>query len=64
MDEFEIYPEEIASLRNAREFEIWLNAIDSVICFENIDNLIEYLITIDRPDFVLEAIKFKKQYDL
>jgi len=62
MDEFEIYPEEIASLRNAREFEIWLNAIDSVICFENIDNLIEYLITIDRPDFVLEAIKFKKKY--
>lgn len=61
-NEFEIYPEEIEQLQNLREFEIWFNAIDSCVNFDNIDNLIEYLTTIERPEFLLYAINFKNKY--
>lgn len=61
-DEFEIYPEEIEQLQNLREFEIWFNTIDSCVNFDNIDNLIAYLMTIERPEFLLYAMDFKNKY--
>jgi hypothetical protein len=61
-DTFEIYPDEIAELKTVREFEIWLNALDSVIAFTNIDRLIEHLTTIDKPEFVMYALEFKHKY--
>ena len=61
-DEFEIYPEEINDLKNVREFQIWLNTLDTALAFSNIDNLIEYLTTIDKPEFVMYALEFKHKY--
>ena len=59
---FEIHEEDISQLETVREFNIWLHAIDDAIEFENIDPLIEYLISIDRPDFVMAALDFKHKY--
>ena len=60
--EFEIYEEDISNLENVREFNIWLNATDAIIEFDNIDPLIEYLIEASRPDFVMAALDFKHKY--
>ena len=62
MGDFEIYTDTIISLQNVREFEVWLIATDDVIEFVNIDSLIEYLLEIDRPEFVLKALEFKQNY--
>ena len=59
---FDIFPEDIEQLETVREFNIWLNAMDSAIAFTNIDSLIEYLISIDRPEFVMAALDFKHKY--
>lgn len=61
-DEFQIYPEEIEQLESLREFEIWFNTMDSCVQFENIDSLLSYLSTIDKPDFYMYAYNFKQQY--
>lgn len=60
--QFEIYEDDISQLETVREFNIWLNAIDNAIEIENIDPLIEYLINIERPDFVMAALDFKHKY--
>jgi hypothetical protein len=60
--EFEIYEDDIAHLETVREFNIWLTAIDNIIEFDNIDPLIEYLIQVDRYDFVMAALDFKHKY--
>ena len=62
MGEFEIYEDDIANLETVREFNIWLNAIDNIVEFDNIDPLIEYLIGIDRPDFVMACLDFRQKY--
>jgi len=61
-DEFEIYEDDILQLETVREFNIWLTAIDNAIELENIDPLIEYLISVDRPEFVMAALDFKHKY--
>jgi hypothetical protein len=61
-DAFEIYPEDIEQLETIREFNIWLNAIDNAIEIENLDPLIEYLISVNRYDFVMAALDFKHKY--
>ena len=61
-DEFEIYEDDISQLETVREFNIWLTAIDSVIDFENIDPLIEFLIEANRYEFVMAALDFKHKY--
>ena len=60
--EFEIYEEDIAQLETVREFNIWLNAIDNIVEFDNIDPLIQYLISVDRYDFVMASLDFKHKY--
>lgn len=62
MGDFEIFPEEIESLQSLREFEIWFTTIDSVVDFDDIDPLLEYLTTIERPDFYMYAFNFKQKY--
>tara|TARA_R110002020_G_scaffold209127_2_gene415070 strand:- start:171 stop:374 length:204 start_codon:yes stop_codon:yes gene_type:complete len=62
MKEFEIYPEDIEQLETVKEFDIWLSAIDSVIEIDNLDPLIEHLISVDRPQFVMAALGFKHKY--
>jgi len=61
-DEFDIYPEDIEQLETIREFNIWLSAIDANIEITNIDPLVEYLISVDRYDFVMAALDFKHKY--
>ncbi len=59
---FEIHAEDIEQLETVREFNIWLNTIDDAIGIENLDPLIHYLITIERPEFVMAALDFKHKY--
>lgn len=59
---FDIYAEDIEELENVREFKIWLNATDAVLEFENIDPLIEYLISVNRYEFVMAALDFKHKH--
>ena len=59
---FEIHAENIENLETVREFNIWLYAIDDVIQIENVDALVEYLISVDRPEFVMAALDFKHKY--
>jgi hypothetical protein len=62
MDDFEIYCGTIENLQSVREFEIWLTATDDAIEITNIDPLIEYLLEINKPEFVLKALEFKQLY--
>ena len=59
---FEIHSEDIEQLETVREFNIWLYAIDDAIHIENVDALVEYLIGIERPEFVMAALDFKYKY--
>ena len=59
---FEIHAEDIENLETVREFNIWLYAIDDAIQIDNIDPLVEYLISVDRPEFVMAALDFKHKY--
>ena len=59
---FEIHAEDIEQLETVREFNIWLYAIDDAIHIENVDALVEYLIGIERPEFVMAALDFKHKY--
>ena len=59
---FEIHSEDIEQLETVREFNIWLYAIDDAIHIENVDALVEYLIGIERPEFVMAALDFKHKY--
>ena len=59
---FEIHAEDIEQLETVREFNIWLYAIDDAIQIENVDALVEYLISVDRPEFVMAALDFKHKY--
>ena len=59
---FEIHAENIENLETVREFNIWLYAIDDAIQIENVDALVEYLISVDRPEFVMAALDFKHKY--
>ncbi len=59
---FEIHSEDIEQLETVREFNIWLYAIDDAIHIENVDALVEYLIEVERPEFVMAALDFKHKY--
>ena len=59
---FELYKEDIRRLKNRDHFNLWLETIDDCIELENIDNLIEVLIEMELPDFVMAALDFKKKY--
>jgi len=60
--DFEIYEEDIAQLESVREFKIWITTIDNIIEIDNLDPLIEHLISIERPDFVMAALDYKHKY--
>ena len=62
MEEFDLHVECIKEFETVREFEVWLTATDNLIQFSNIDNLIYFLIEINKPDFVMAALDFKRQY--
>ena len=62
--EFAITEWDIRRCKNREQFVLWLETVDDLITFENIDNLIELLIHMELPEYTMEALNFKYKYDL
>lgn len=60
--EFEVNINQILSFQNIGEFVIWFDTIDEFIEFENVDELLNELALIDRPDFYMYVYFFKQDF--
>lgn len=60
--EFEVNINQILSFQNIGEFVIWFDTVDEFIEFENVDELLNELALIDRPDFYMYVYFFKQDF--
>lgn len=60
--EFEVNINQILSFQNIGEFVIWFDTIDDFIEFENVDELLNELALIDRPEFYMYVYFFKQDF--
>lgn len=60
--EFEVNINQILSFQNIGEFVIWFDTIDDFIEFENVDELLNELALIDRPEFYMYVYFFKQEF--
>jgi len=62
MMDFEINIGQIMSFESLREFMIWFDTMDDYIEFENVDELLNELAVMDKPDFYMYVYDFKQQF--
>jgi hypothetical protein len=60
--DFEINIGQIMSFESLREFMIWFDTMDDYIEFENVDELLNELAVMDKPDFYMYVYDFKQQF--